>query len=351
MKKLREDFDFDKECSKDNKMQPVNENGYPINPSYPSYGSNNYDWGFEYKICPLSFNLSQKGNDKKLKKLNDRIFSKKIYVGNTVTGISPKDNKKHKGKIVNFTFTDMTGTKLKYVWILDQKTMTRIYLDPYTIKVIRPDDTKPYHRFNIFATNYMHCHESLDIFSDEEQNADESVNKLYKAALIKAIDLKPEYVSDFDKLLESGDNTAKYVMCFPKGFFCQLTGLSMLRENNNYIKKMTKLFYDTYLSLMGYDASKFNYRITSENIMYSLFIHCNNSEFENCMNVTSWKALYMLYKSVITCYNYNRKSEYYIPMMSGIDHIWYNRDCHNKYYNGIVTRFLMKLCFGHELRD
>ena len=90
----------------------------------------------------------------------DKEFKEKtLYIGNRVTGVSPKDDEEHTGKIVNFTFTDCTGRLIKYVWIFDEKTMKRIYLDPETVNIIVPDNIDKNIRFNPFSTNFMGAHD------------------------------------------------------------------------------------------------------------------------------------------------------------------------------------------------
>jgi hypothetical protein len=152
------DFNFDREYDK-TVMRPVNENGYPFNPNTVNHGTNYYNWGFEYKIMPLSFNLQQKGNDKEMAKYDKEFKEETLYIGNRVTGVSPKDDEEHTGKIVNFTFTDCTGRLIKYVWIFDEKTMKRIYLDPETVNIIVPDNIDKNIRFNPFSTNFMGAHD------------------------------------------------------------------------------------------------------------------------------------------------------------------------------------------------
>lgn len=339
----REDFDFDKEYSIDNPLVPVNESGYPMSPSVPNYGSgNNFHWGFEYKICPLSFNLQQKGNDKQLAKLNREVFSKKIYVGNRVCGKSPKDGKKHIGKIVNFTFRNSSGRDLMFVWILDEKTMTRVYLDPETIEVLKVEDNdKRRQKVKIFADNYLKkCNESLELFADDDAVRFSSDDEMYRRCVINELGIKPKYVKYYDdkfsNVFKSPNNILNDIDI---DAFCGCCGIS--RNESSYIRKMLSLFVKTYMTLTE-PGTRCEFTL-SINKNFAYVSPKSGYSWVNGLYIESWKDIYMLYKSIIRCYNYNRHTEHYKPAVYGIDRIWWNVDTNNRMYRDKIRKLIIQI--------
>ena len=94
-------------------MQPIYQ---PSVRNYNNVGTRNN--GFQYRILPLSFNLQQKGNDKK----NMHIQKRDLYnIGDIVDGICLYDNKIHKGTILNIIYDEKTNNPIS-VYIMDKKT-------------------------------------------------------------------------------------------------------------------------------------------------------------------------------------------------------------------------------------
>lgn len=88
--------------------------------------------GFSYEIKPLSFTLSQKGNDPEMENRNKAF---KHFVGDTVKGYCPYDKKKHKGMIKYLYWVPGgDGTKPKYVYIQDFETEDTIPLEADSIQ-------------------------------------------------------------------------------------------------------------------------------------------------------------------------------------------------------------------------
>lgn len=103
---------------------------YGICQGFSSNGFNNK--GFSYQIMPLQFNLCQKGNDP-VPKLKNKAF--KHFVGDIVKGISPYDDKMHKGYVKYIYYK--TGEKFPYyVYIQDMENQTIIPLDAKTVKKV-----------------------------------------------------------------------------------------------------------------------------------------------------------------------------------------------------------------------
>ena len=338
-----EDFDFDKEYSIDNPLTPVNESGYPMSPSVPNYGGgNNFHWGFEYKICPLSFNLQQKGNDKKLDKLNREVFSKKIYVGNRVCGKSPKDGKFHTGKIVNFTFKNSSGRDLMFVWILDEKTMTRVYLEPDTIEVLKVEDNdKRRHKVKIFADNYLknlkRCDESVELFADDSIKYSDD-NEIYRRCLINELVLGDEYIKYYDDKFSNVFKTPYNILnIIELNSFCDCCGIS--RDERTYIREMVTLFINTYMALTE-PGTRGQFSLHTKDSLAYVSLKTGYT-WMNGFYIESWKDVYMLYKSMIRCYNYNRHTHHYKPSVSGLDRIWWNRDTNNRIYKDKMIKFIV----------
>lgn len=95
----------------DNTQNILNED-YALGQGFNSNGFNNS--GFSYAIMPLQFNLCQRGNDGQPTAKNKAF---KHFVGDTVTGLSPYDNKKHKGiiKYLYYETGEETAPKLVYI--------------------------------------------------------------------------------------------------------------------------------------------------------------------------------------------------------------------------------------------
>lgn len=88
--------------------------------------------GFSYEIKPLSFTLSQKGNDPGPE---DKNKSFKYFVGDFVTGYCPYDGKKHEGMIKYLYWApEGDGTKPVLVYVQDFKNEDTIPLEASTVK-------------------------------------------------------------------------------------------------------------------------------------------------------------------------------------------------------------------------
>jgi len=99
-----------------------------------SAGYNNITYntpGFSYSIMPLQFNLCQRGNDN-APKMNNKAY--KHFVGELVRGISPYDEKEHKGVIVELYYTVEDNEKPSYCYITDMEDSQRILLYADTVR-------------------------------------------------------------------------------------------------------------------------------------------------------------------------------------------------------------------------
>lgn len=176
----------------------LDENGYPMNPSVVNYGSNNYDWGFEYKLTPLSTNLSQRGNDRKAAAAGSRDRKRAFYVGDEVRGESEKGGEERRGRIVGFEYSpDSKRKEVLRVWIEDSDTKERRALVPGTLKRVRKNSPAENGFFNLFATNYMHLHEAYDLFASGAGEADET-EAYFRAACRRTYGISEETAALLD---------------------------------------------------------------------------------------------------------------------------------------------------------
>ena len=121
----------------------------PTGPSKINYGGPIENSGMVYRVIPLNTNLSQKGNDKRLKEYNKSEFN----LGDYVSGICIYDNKQHIGHIVNMVFNEENS--LLYVYIMDKENRITIPLDPSTIDYSNQQNILNDIKENMKSKNYI----------------------------------------------------------------------------------------------------------------------------------------------------------------------------------------------------
>lgn len=109
------------------KKNKLNEYTANLSPVKINYGGPTENSGLEYKIMPLSFSLSQKGND------NRPLYKNtKFSIGEEVKGFCPIDGNTYIGRIIQYYY-NREGIA-NYVVILDALTKRKVTLDSKSLQ-------------------------------------------------------------------------------------------------------------------------------------------------------------------------------------------------------------------------
>lgn len=347
-----------------------------------------YNSSWSYHILPLNTNLSQKGNDIRMKQKWDADARHRIYVGTEITGISAEDGSKHRGRVANFTFFE-DKTTVKYFWIVDEKTETVIPITAKSAKpIIRNKYTNPRFTFrdydlinleDIYDNAQNKIGEAVDIFSvydddwDDHRRWDKSTNApapevfemiklddaVYRKRVLKMLNL--DNVTDgkcqSEKIVEYLDlvfytdffliNYFEF-MYVNTDMFIKLLGLNSnafdMVKTKPLLRETLKLYYD----MMGEP----DHPIGNFTKLSGIELWCSREDYP--VKMTSYKSIYMFIKAIQNMFRKNMNNEFTAEYMDETDDyeyrpIW-NRDCNSIHYmrklryfifNGIKNSYLL----------
>lgn len=300
-------FDFDGTYNKMIKSGVINENGYPLNPMLINRGGQNrYNYGFEYKICGLSTNLSQKGNDKEKMKEWREEFKDKLYISKYVEGTAVISKEDVKGRICSFTYSDDSALKLKYVWVFDENTMKKVALIPGTVKILDTDFRKEWrHRMNPFSTNMGHLREAdeIDLDKDVDGNYVSDEDLKNRQRMIDMLDLSGDSIEYFDDKFINEEYESRCLMI--KQMFTNIMlgslGLKYTVKDKNKIRTSLKEFTTYYSSMTHRDIKP----LKIECGMTLVEFKSKDGSSDNGFLVASWTELYCLFNALMVVRNHN----------------------------------------------
>lgn len=293
----KNNFDFDGEYKKMTHTQ-LNENGYPLNPMLINRGGQNrYNYGFEYKICGLSTNLSQKGNDKvKMKEWRDE-YKDKLYISKYVEGTSVISKDTVRGRICSFTYTDDSALKLKYVWVFDEDTMKKVALIPASVSILKTDYHKEWrNRMNPFSTNMGHLRENEDNDIHGEYMSEQEQMK--REQLISMIGLDEKAIAYYDSKFIYNDFKDNCLMITSvwTNIILKALGLKYTVKNKNDIRTSLKKMTTYYFHMTGRDETKpmkIECRMTETRFMHK------DSSMKSDFIICSWMDLFCLFDTIM----------------------------------------------------
>ena len=124
--------------------------------------------GLDYRIIPLdSPAIKKMHNDK-----DSEEYSDSPYVGKLVIGYSSSDNKMHRGHIVNYVWNPDDTDEIKYIVIMDDKTMKEVEIFPNSAALYDPDVNKK----NIISTKHGFEIANIDDKFADDYDVNESLN-------------------------------------------------------------------------------------------------------------------------------------------------------------------------------
>lgn len=290
----REDFDFDND---DKLMEDV----YPASSSSASHTRGGYYYGFEYNIVPLNTNLSSKGNDAEhIQDYEDEYND--LYVGDYVVGKSPRDGKEYRGRITSFSYKNDSGTEIRFVYILDEKTSKTLPLVYNSVKKIETDFIDHPRSINPYTSPHFHLHESakdnpnrirlFDGNNDEWSDFDgDSGYRMYRKYVIEHTNMNDDFVKYFDDkfsgVYKSDKIFVNNIYAVP---FVKMCGINYKNSDDNArYRKTVKQFFDIYAKLTQREISdvSVDYKYQGmQNLGYSSALHT--------MEVRNWYDIYCM---------------------------------------------------------
>lgn len=350
-----ENFDFDKEC-----IVPK-----PLSESYANpmagpggYGHDRYNFGFEYQILPFNTLLQMKGNDREQQRKFKDVYSSMIYVGDEVYGYSPRDKKKHRGRVIAVTYRS-DGVGIRYVWVVDEKDHDRYPLVFKKTSIVNSSNTanridlysKVFSRANLRESENSFCvtangyELSSGVVAEKKFNTLVESDELYREILISKLHMKPEQIKYFDLKFYTEFYTANSI--FPKEYRTRFFGNAIGIPSDNMEKGINKkafwYFIDCYcVYTKNYEHEKLtvDYGYYESRIM-------RTSYTGNPLEIQCWKDIYYIMQCVQKTYKYIESVGNDGVVLDSTDEDedkrWINHNAESKEHYEYVRKFIISL--------
>ena len=345
-----ENFDFDKEC-----VVPK-----PLNESYANpmvgpggYGHDRYNFGFEYQILPFNTLLQMKGNDRDQQRKFRDVYDSMIYIGDEVCGYSPRDKKKHRGRVIAVTFHS-DGVGIRYVWVVDEKDHDRYPLVFKKTSVVNSANTanridlqsKIFNRANLresessFAATANGYELSSGVVADKKYDTEVESDELYREIVISKLQMKLEQIKYFDLKFYTGFYTSNSI--FPRMFrtkyFGNAIGISFDLVEKSITKKAFNYFVDCYCVY----TKNYEHEILDIGFGYGETTIKRTSYKGNPLEVCCWKDIYFMMQSVLKTYKYIESIGRDNIVLDNED-VWINRNIESREHCVCIRKFIISM--------